>query len=1005
MQLASIAPHRRSARPGHVKLGGDLVPDRWRPGPKLLGTMSSDSPRNTAWSRTRANRSRCLISLALGVRAEVALESAPPGIGRHPALARGSGPGGAGVALLVAHLTVMGAPSGTVTFLFTDIEGSTRLWQLDEGAMGLAVSRHDELLRAAIQDCGGTIFSTMGDGFAAAFPSVHTALQAAQAAQERLARQEWPTPEPVRVRMGLHTGEAEERHGDYFGTAVNRAARLMAVGHGGQILCSSATAELLDGDVGMVDLGEHRLRDLDRPVRVFQIGEGRFPRLRYVDLAPGNLSLPASSFVGRRRELAEVSAAVSGCRLVTLTGVGGVGKTRLALQTGAALMGDFPDGVFVVELAAVSDPGAVPDVVAAVMGVIPQPGLSVTQSVASALEGRRRLLIVDNCEQVLDAVAELVSQILVGSATVKVLATSREPLRVAEEQVWPVPSLSVAGDEADAVALFTERAQAVAPRFSLDAEGDRAVVEEICRRLDGIPLAIELAASRMASMSPHEVRDRLHDRFRLLSGARRGLERHQTLRNAVQWSYDLLSPEEQGLLDRCSVFAGGFDLPAAVALCGGADELEVLDLLASLVRKSLMVAERVATGTRYAMLETIRQFGEERLAASGLSDQIRDLHARHYRVMEAPVMELWNGPNQKQAYEWLDHELANLRAAFQWAAQTDDLDTAATIAVFAALLCDICGLSAEPITWAEQVLPAATQVRHWLLLALYQAAAWCAFYGRPDEGVAYADAARALYGDPSFEQNIYGIGASLGCGAYVHTQPLDRWVAAGREVLAVADDPLLANRVSLAVALTFTGHADEALSLCDGLVQTAAATGNPYACASAVLALGYAQAQFDPTSAVATLRQCLELTRRSCMPRMETSTYVALARLEIATGHYRPALDLLRDATRVNFDAGEFSALIHPLALICTLLVSCDLPEPAATIAGFATTSFALAAYPEFAAAVEQLRETLGDDDFDRLGQRGQSTSRPEMVAYALRAIEEARIRLDQPDPAEPTSQ
>jgi predicted ATPase len=638
----------------------------------------------------------------------------------------------------------------------------------------------------------------------------------------------------------------------------------------------------------------------------------------------------------------------------------------------------------------------VPDVVAAVLGVIAQQGLSVTQSVASALEGRRRLLILDNCEHVVDVSADLVSEIVAGSASVKVLTTSREALRLTQEHVWPVPSLSVAGDEADAVALFTDRATAVAPRFSLDSDEDRAVVEEICRRLDGIPLAIELAASRMASMSPYEVRDRLHDRFRLLSGARRGLERHQTLRNAVQWSYDLLGQEEQALLDRCSVFAGGFDLPAALAVAGGTDELEVLDVLASLVRKSLITAERVATGTRYAMLETIRQFGEERLAASGLSVLVRDLHARHYAAMEAPVMALWNGPDQKQAYEWLGRELANLRAACQWSAQTDDLDAAATIAVFAALLCEICGLSAEPITWAEQLLPAGTQARHWLLLALYQAAAGCWFHGRPDDGVAYADAARALYRDPAFEQNMYGIAAQTASATHMYAPTLDRWVSACREVLSVTDDPLLLGRSQLATALTLTGHADEALLLCEGLVPAAEATGNPYAHAFALMALGHAQAETDPASAVVTLRECVELFRHSGMPRMEMAAYLGLAHMEIATGHYRPALDLLRDATRWQVDAGDFASLILPLALISALLMRCDLPEPAATIAGFATTPFTLAAYPQFAAAVGQLRHTIGDKNFDRLSQQGRSMPHPKMVVFALQAIEQAQTRLDQ---------
>jgi hypothetical protein len=347
----------------------------------------------------------------------------------------------------------------------------------------------------------------------------------------------------------------------------------------------------------------------------------------------------------------------------------------------------------------------------------------------------------------------------------------------------------------------------------------------------------------------------------------------------------------------------------------------------------------------------------------------------------------------------VDRELANLRAAFQWAAQQGDLDTAATITVFVAALSLISGSTAEAVTWAEQLLPAATQARHRLLLALNQAAAWCALYGRPAEGVAYADQARVLYGDPTFEQNIYGTGALLASGAYAHGPSLDRWVPACREVLAVADDPLLACRSLLAMALALTGQADEALALCEGLVPGAVATGNPYAHAVALEALGVVQAESDPTSAVAAMRQCLEVCRQSGMRRLEILVYPGLARLEIAAGDYRPALDLLRNATRWHFDAGDSSSLTWCLTLSSAVLARCGLTEPAAIIAGFATTPFTMAVYPEFASAVQGLRQTLGDDDFQRLSERGQSTPRSEVVAYGLQAIEEARTRLERHGP------
>ena len=422
------------------------------------------------------------------------------------------------------------APSGVVTFLFTDVEGSTRRWEADADAMRAALAEHDAVLRNAIEAHGGFLFSHTGDGVVAAFASPKCAVDAAVAAQRAL---ELP------VRMGLATGD-ELREGDYFGTVLNRAARVMAAGHGGQILVADSTAGLLSG-VDLLDLGPRRLRDVPIPVGVFQVRSAglrvEFPSLRALDTTPGNLRTATTSLIGRESEVDAIKTAVRSHRLVTLTGVGGVGKTRLALEVAAQLVDEFPDGVWVFELAAVTDPASVPDAVAAVLGITQQPGKTVSESVAAAQEGRSRLVVFDNCEHVLDAAADLIEAIFSHSQTVNVLATSREGLRVADEHLWAVPSLDLTdGIESSAAALFVERAAAVRQDVLLTTTGESAAVIEICRQLDGIPLGIELAASRMQSMTATEVRDRLGDRFRLLVGSRRGLERHQTLRHAVAWS-------------------------------------------------------------------------------------------------------------------------------------------------------------------------------------------------------------------------------------------------------------------------------------------------------------------------------------------------------------------------------------------------------------------------------------------------------------------------------------
>ncbi len=599
-------------------------------------------------------------------------------------------------------------PSGVATFLFTDIEGSTRRWESDADSMRGALVAHDEVMRDTVAAHHGWLFKHTGDGVCAAFGSPRSAVDAAVAAQRAL---ELP------VRMGVATGEAELRGEDYFGTVLNRAVRLMSAGHGGQILVDGLTAQLLTG-VDLRALGPRRLRDIVRPVEVFQVKaaglRSEFPPLKTVDSTPGNLRPPTTSLIGRESELADVAAALKAHRLVTLTGVGGVGKTRLALEVAARSAPDFPDGVWVIELAAVGDPAAVPDAIAGVLGITQQPGMTLTDSVAGALEDRSRLLLFDNCEHVLDAAGDLIEAILLRSVTVRIIATSREGLRVTDEQLWPVPSLDTEGESGSAAAtLFAERADAAVPGVVLEA----TAVQEICRRLDGIPLAIELAASRMVSMTVGEVRDRLNDRFRLLVGSRRGLERHQTLRHAVQWSYDLVDKDEQNLLNRCSVFAGGFDLAGAGAVTGFDDEFATMDLLDALVRKSLVIADRTSGRTRFSMLETIRQFAEEQLVADGLADVARDAHSRFFAGLEADVVALWDSPRQREAYDWFTSELANLRTAFRWAADRDDLDTAATIAVYAFIgrLVE----QYEPIAWAEELIEPARAVDHPRLAALY----------------------------------------------------------------------------------------------------------------------------------------------------------------------------------------------------------------------------------------------------------------------------------------------
>ena len=698
----------------------------------------------------------------------------------------------------------MTLPSGTVTFLFTDIEGSTRRWEADPDVMRAALATHDDVLRSAIEDSGGWLFKHTGDGVCAAFASARAAVDAAVAAQRPLG---------LPVRMGIATGEAEQRGDDYFGPALNRAARVMAVGHGGQILVSNSTAALLAG-VDLLDLGEHRLRDLSGVEHLFQVrAEGlatTFPPLKTVNAVPGNLPMQTTSFVGRREEIRALIELVRTHRLVTLTGVGGVGKTRLAVQVAAELVPEFPDGIWLVELAPVGDPAAIPDAVATALGITVQAGMTVTASLAQALAGRQLLIVLDNCEHVIDAAADLVEAILTRSSTTKIIATSREGLRVGAEHLWPVPSLDVrAGATSAAVELFAERARAVKPEFTLL---DNTAVSEICARLDGIPLAIELAAARMVSMSPTEVLGRLADRFRLLTGSRRGLERHQTLRHAVQWSYELLTDDERVVLQHASLFADGFNLSAITQLCGSFDEYVMLDLVDSLVRKSLVSAQQSVGNTRYRLLETIRQFAEEQLAVTGAINDVRDLHARYYATKAITYWDMWDGPGYDMATNWVEAELANLRAGFRWATDRSDIITATAIAAHTAMLAFPLQ-QFEPVRWAEELLPAATTANVAQLPRLYIAASYCTRTGRPEDAVRYAQSASALQDDPVYQPFATGWANQREAAAHLFAGRADRHLEICTALSTQTGLARVMGLSFLASGLTSAGRAGEAMAV------------------------------------------------------------------------------------------------------------------------------------------------------------------------------------------------
>lgn len=850
---------------------------------------------------------------------------------------------------------VVQRPSGTVTFLFTDVEGSTARWEAQPGAMRDALQRHDAILAGVVAAHGGYVFSTGGDGLAAAFERAGDAVSAATEGQLGLVAEPWPEPADLRVRMGLHTGEAFERGGDYFGPALNRTARIMAAGHGGQVLCSAVTAALVRGALpegaALTDLGSHRLRDLSEPERLFQLVHPGlredFPHLRTLDALPGNLPSQVTGFIGRDDELAKVAKTLEGARVVTLCGVGGVGKTRLALQVAAETVPRYEHGAWMVELAPVSSAGSVEGVIASALGVQPRPGTPVQRGVVDYLRDKSLLLLLDNCEHLLTPVAQFVDTAVREAPGLRVLATSREGLAVAGERIVSVPSLrlpdvgaQVPGVlESESVRLFVDRAMESSAGFVGGSE-EAAAMAELCRRLDGIPLAIELAAARVAVMTPREITVHLDQRFKLLTRGRRTAEtRQQTLRNTIDWSYDLLPDEERRVLRRLAVFAGDFGLaPAETIVAGdGVETFDVLDLMARLVEKSLVVAEGASGQTRYRLLETMRDYAWEKLTEAGEVDAVAERHAQCYLGFTQEASARLESPDETAWRKEVERDVENLRAALRWFIVAGDADSALTeiyaLSNFGALIdMPFGGLAREA---AEMAGAAGHRLR---AAALGAVAMTLAQQGDIEEAGDFVDAADSLLVDLGEVPD----GAKIRCRARsCITTPIaylgdqERLVALARAQLA--DARSIGDRYEEMRSLVLLGGTiadeDEALRAGEGALALARELEVPSYLAWAPMMLATRLGPIDPARAEALLEEARAAavgTDNEWAVRMSDQS---LAMVQATRGNHRQAgRTLLANAERAHV-AGDDGAAHVSVGLLAYVLAALG-HEDAALVVG-----------------------------------------------------------------------
>jgi len=861
--------------------------------------------------------------------------------------------------------------------LFSDVEGSTRGWEHNPEAMSAAMARQQAAVAAAIRDRGGAIVKDTGDGLLAVFGAATDSVLAAVAAQRALQEMDWGETGPLRTRVGLHTGDVQMVGGDYHGPTVNRCARIMGAAHGGQVVLSDTTyariGDMAPRDIAFLDLGVHRLRDLAAPVHLYQASHPslpqQFPPLRSLDAVANNLPAMLSSFVGREKELDELKTLLEKARLLTITGVGGVGKTRLALQLAADQAYAYGAGVWLVTLGGIADPVLILPEIASTLRLGEQSGRSWLDSITWFLREREVLLVLDNCEHVLQEVASLVEAVLSTCRRVTILVTSREALNVTGEVTWTAPPLAVSSGPipSEAETLFLSRARSIDPAFIPSVE-ETSAIAHVCRRLDGIPLAIELAAARIRILSVAEIASRLDDRFRLLTGgSRTALPRQRTLEATVRWSYELLEPPEQQLFDRLSVFAASFTLEAVEQVCVGGlvDATILLDLISCLVERSLIVHEGAATPSRYRLLETMRAYGRERLAEHGTLAEMRDRHL-HWMNEHARALALdLDGPQQDL---WLDRialELDDVRSALTWACDGNDATTGLACAATLYRYWYIRAVR-EGRQWLDRLLAAAGDAPAKILAkGLYASGSLTELQGEQEAARSMLERSLALYRE---------VGNDRGSAWALHGLGMAEW--------GIHEPAVVRKRF------------EDALSIFRRL-------GDPFGSASTLRFLGVWEAFYgDALKAVELVDEHAELVRPIQVPDLlaHAAELSAVARWR-ASGDYEQARPLLHEALRLYQQIGSVLCTAHCLEATAAWAIEVGAVNEAAILAGATEAlredaGIPVPAYESlyYEEAKRRLVAILGEECYSQQIKRGRSLDCDRAILAALALVESPSI-------------